>query len=95
LIDRYQIVTSTHSPFIISPGTIVGYRRIVKNVLQGTRNIILKNPQEINIDMIKRLLERRGNLEGLFADRIILIEGTHDEGFYKKLVEMLNGIDKI
>ncbi len=91
LIDRYQIVTSTHSPFIISPGTIVGYRRIVKNVREGTKNIILKNPQDINIDLIKRLLERRGNLEGLFADRIILIEGTHDEGFYKKLV----GIFKI
>jgi predicted ATP-dependent endonuclease of OLD family len=85
LIDRYQIITSTHSPFIVSPRTITGYRRVRKNATQGTKNIILKDPKSINMDLIKRHLERRGNLEGLFADRIILIEGDHDEGFYDRL----------
>ena len=38
--------------------------------------------------MIKRHLERRGNLEGLFADRVILIEGNHDEKFYERLMSI-------
>lgn len=85
LIDRYQIIASTHSPFIVSPQTITGYRRVRKHNTEGTKNIVLKDHKNINIDLIKRHLERRGNLEGLFADRIILIEGDHDEGFYEKL----------
>ena len=86
LVDRYQIVTSTHSPFIVSPHTITGYRRVVKSIPNGAKNIILKDPKSIDINLIKRHLERRGNLEGLFADRVILIEGKHDEGFYEKLI---------
>lgn len=85
LIDRYQVVTSTHSPFIISPGRIAGYKRITKKVPIGAKNTFVKSPKDINITLIKRHLERRGNLEGLFADRIILIEGKHDEGFYERI----------
>jgi hypothetical protein len=39
----------------------------------------------LEIGPVKRHLEWRGNLEGLFADRIVLIEGNHDENFYEKL----------
>lgn len=90
LIDRYQVITSTHSPFIIWPSRITGYRRVTKRDSIGTKNISVKNPEDINIDLIKRHMERRGNLEGLFADRIILIEGKHDEGFYEKIRTIFN-----
>lgn len=84
LVDRYQIVTSTHSPFIITPENVEGYRRVMKGV-DGTKNL---RPDWSGLDVgpVKRHLEWRGNLEGLFADRIVLIEGDHDEKFYEKLI---------
>lgn len=88
LIDRYQIVTSTHSPFIVSPATISGYRRVSKHQRIGAKNIKLSKPKEVNLSLVSRHLERRGNLEGLFADRIILTEGNHDEGFFTKLMQI-------
>ena len=87
LIDRYQIVTSTHSPFIVNPNYIQGYRRVVKTT-GGSKHFAPMPNADVNLDLIKRHLERRGNLEGLFADRIILVEGDHDEGFYKKLMDI-------
>jgi len=89
LIDRYQVITSTHSPFIIAPKRIAGYKRVVKKE-DGTKNISMANPSGVDVSLITRHLERRGNLEGLFADRIILIEGRHDEGFYDKLRQIFN-----
>ena len=85
LVDRYQVITSTHSPFIISPARISGYRRVVKEPTIGTKNISLPNPSDIDVPLIVRHLERKGNLEGLFADRVVLVEGRHDEGFYDKI----------
>lgn len=87
LVDRYQIVTTTHSPFIITPLNISGYRRVRKDLSRGTKSIA-PDLQNINIELVKRHLEHRGNLEGLFADRIILIEGKHDVGFYDKLCKV-------
>jgi len=89
MMERYQIVTSTHSPFIVTPNTIEGYRRVRKNKENGTNNIPL-DTSVVDVDLIKRHLERRGNLEGLFADRVILIEGTHDENFYYRLTKIFN-----
>ncbi len=37
---------------------------------------------------MRRHFEWRGNLEALFADRVILTEGDHDELFYEKLMEL-------
>jgi len=88
LVDQYQIVTTTHSPFIVTPQSIDGYRRIQKRD-NGTKSIMIQK-DTININLVKRHLERRGNLEGLFADRVILIEGSHDENFYDKLREIFN-----
>ncbi|MFH1386276.1 MAG: AAA family ATPase [bacterium] len=88
LVDRYQVVTSTHSPFIVSPNRISGYRRVIKKSSVGTKNISLGEPKSIDLPLIVRHLEQRGNLEGLFADRIILIEGKHDEGFYDRLMKI-------
>jgi predicted ATP-dependent endonuclease of OLD family len=88
LVDQYQIVTTTHSPFIITPQAIDGYRRIQKKGDSTKSIMILKD--SIDTVLLKRHLERRGNLEGLFADRIILIEGSHDENFYDKLREIFN-----
>lgn len=85
LVSRYQVITSTHSPFIISPERINGYKRVVKKGDLGTKCLALPKPSDVDIRLVSRHLERRGNLEGLFADRVILIEGRHDEGFYDKL----------
>lgn len=89
MMERYQIVTTTHSPFIVTPTTIEGYRRVRKKNDEGSKNITL-DISAVDVDLVKRHLERRGNLEGLFADRIILLEGNHDEGFYQKLMEIFN-----
>jgi predicted ATP-dependent endonuclease of OLD family len=89
MMERYQIITTTHSPFIITPHTIEGYRRVKKDRSGGAKNITL-DTSKVDIDLIKRHLERRGNLEGLFADRIILIEGNHDENFYERLRIIFN-----
>jgi predicted ATP-dependent endonuclease of OLD family len=83
LVDRYQIITTTHSPFIIDPKNIVGYRRVIKKT-DGSKSV-MPNWKELDLDAVKRHLEWRGNLEGLFGDRIILIEGEHDENFFEKL----------
>ena len=82
--DSYQIITTTHSPFVINSDTIEGYRRVSKIDGSGSRNFggDLSN---LDIDLLKRHLEQRGNLEGLFADRIILIEGKHDDGVFERL----------
>lgn len=85
--DMYQIITTTHSPFIITPDTIGGYRRIRKEREIGTKNVAI-DQSNIDINSIKRHLERRGNLEGLFADRIILIEGRLDENFYQRIMNL-------
>lgn len=88
LVDQYQIITTTHSPFIVIPKAIGGYRRVRKTDT-GTKSM-MPNSADVDIDLVKRHLERRGNLEGLFADRIILIEGDHDEGFFDKLLSVFN-----
>ncbi len=89
MMERYQIVTTTHSPFIVTPATIEGYRRVRKTKENGAKNIAL-DPSNVDVSLIKRHLERRGNLEGLFADRVILIEGSHDENFYERLKTIFN-----
>jgi len=89
IIGQYQVLTSTHSPFIITPQNLTGYRRTQKDSTDGTKALAPRK-DELEIDLITRHLERRGNLEGLFADRVILIEGDHDDGFYRKLIEVFN-----
>jgi len=89
MMERYQIATTTHSPFIVTPATIEGYRRVQKTKEDGAKNITLETA-DVDVDLIKRHLERRGNLEGLFADRVILIEGNHDENFYDRLKTIFN-----
>lgn len=88
LVDQYQIITTTHSPFIVMPKAIDGYRR-VRKTSAGTKSM-MPNSTDVDIDLVKRHLERRGNLEGLFADRIILVEGDHDEGFFDKLLSVFH-----
>lgn len=49
-------------------------------------------PKVSSIDegLIERHLERRGNLEGLFADKVVVVEGKHDENCYEKFRELFN-----
>jgi predicted ATP-dependent endonuclease of OLD family len=86
LVNQYQIVTTTHSPFILTPQAVDGYRRIQKTD-NATKSIMIQK-DKIDTSSLKRHLERRGNLEGLFADRVILIEGSHDENFYHRIREI-------
>ena len=83
--DTYQIITTTHSPFVINSETIEGYRRVTKTDQNVSKNYggDLSN---LDIGLLKRHLEQRGNLEGLFADRVILIEGKHDSGAFERLI---------
>jgi hypothetical protein len=60
---------------------------VKKDRAEGAKNITL-DISSVDIKLIKRHLERRGNLEGLFADRIVLIEGNHDEDFYNRLINI-------
>ena len=79
--SRYQILTSTHSPFLITPTNVRGYRRVVKNSQAGSKSTA---PiwDEVDSIQVERHLRNRGNLEGLFADRVVIVEGKHDEAFY-------------
>jgi predicted ATP-dependent endonuclease of OLD family len=86
LVNRYQIVTTTHSPFIISPANIEGYKRVTKRNAGTTASAATL--LEAEWSEVKRHLEWRGNLEGLFADRVVLLEGKHDETFFDKLREI-------
>jgi predicted ATP-dependent endonuclease of OLD family len=89
--ETYQIITTTHSPFVINSETIEGYRRVTKAEQNGSKNFggDLSN-RDIDLDLLKRHLEQRGNLEGLFADRVILIEGRHDSGAFERLRTIFN-----
>ena len=83
--DTYQIITTTHSPFVINSETIEGYRRVTKTDQNGSKNFG-GNLSNLDIGLLKRHLEQPGNLEGLFADRVILIEGKHDSGAFERLI---------
>jgi predicted ATP-dependent endonuclease of OLD family len=86
LAEDYQILTTTHSPFIVSPITLKGYRRVCKGD-SGTVNT-KADWNGLDDRAVKKHFEWRGNLEGLFADRVILTEGDGDEFFYEKLTEI-------
>jgi len=88
LVEQYQVVTTTHSPFIIGSHNIDGYRRVTKKDTVGTK-VTAPESDEVDLGLVRRHLDRRGNLEGLFADRVVLIEGKHDEDAYNRLLAVL------
>lgn len=87
LVEQYQIVTTTHSPFIISERSISGYRRVVKDAMQGA-HVTAPKLDEMDLSKVKSTLSLRGNLEALFADRVVLIEGQNDLGCYEHLMQL-------
>lgn len=87
LSDTYQVITTTHSPFSVLPERISGYRRVVKTD-QGSR-CFSPSLTEDDLEEITSQLERRSNLEGLFADRVVLVEGKHDDRFFSRIREAL------
>jgi hypothetical protein len=89
LVEQYQIITTTHSPFIISERSISGYRRVAKETPGGT-HATAPDLDEMDLEKVKRNLSLRGNLEALFADRVVLIEGQHDQGCYEHLMKVLD-----
>lgn len=91
LSDSYQVVTTTHSPFSVLPDKIDGYRRVVKH--EEDTSCYAPTLTSNDLEEISRQLERRSNLEGLFADRVVLIEGKHDDRFFSRIREALNLTD--
>lgn len=89
LVGQYQVVTTTHSPFIISERSLPGYRRVVKHADVGAKAVASRLDAS-DISKVQSSLKLRGNLEGLFADRVVLLEGPHDQGCYEKLVQLFN-----
>lgn len=89
LVEQYQVITTTHSPFIISEKSIEGYRRVVKDSSRGTVSKAA-NFEEIDVEKVRKNLSLRGNLEALFADKIILVEGVNDQRCYEHLLSVLN-----
>lgn len=89
LVGNYQIVATTHSPFIISEKSLAGYRRVTKGEPHGSRAVAAKLDQ-IDVRKVEDSLRLRGNLEGLFADRIVLVEGPKDQGCYERLIELFD-----
>lgn len=88
LVEQYQVVTTTHSPFIISEKSLAGYRRVTKAGSDAGTKAVGATLADMELEKVKRSLSLRGNLEGLFADRIILVEGTHDQECFERLIEL-------
>ncbi len=90
LVEQYQVVTTTHSPFIISEKSLDGYRRVSKGDSDTGTKAVGPTLADIDLKKVKRSLSLRGNLEGLFADRIVLVEGTHDQECFERLIQLFD-----
>jgi predicted ATP-dependent endonuclease of OLD family len=86
LVEQYQVVTTTHSPFIITKDSLGGYRRVTKG--DAGSKAVGASLAEMDLEKVKGSLSLRGNLEGLFADRIVLVEGTNDQACFERLIEI-------
>jgi hypothetical protein len=87
LVENYQIIATTHSPFIITEKSLAGYRRVTKEAAVGSKAVSVELDQ-IDLRKVKDSLRLRGNLEGLFADRVVLVEGLNDQACFERLIEM-------
>jgi predicted ATPase len=92
LTKNYQMIVSTHSPFVISVDSCHGLRLVIRDA-NGTQAL---GPQKKKDDFkskdyesIKNNLKYSRHMTALFADKIIIVEGKNDDGFYPKAHALL------
>jgi predicted ATP-dependent endonuclease of OLD family len=90
---KYQTVSSTHSPFVISEKLLPGYRRIARSGKEGTK---CSSPAGKEADLkkddykhVRSCLTRSSNLISLFADSVVIVEGAEDRGFYHSAAKFI------
>ena len=92
LTKNYQMIVSTHSPFVISIDSCHGLRLVIRDA-KGTQAL---GPQKKkgefdnkDYESIKNNLKYSRHMTALFADKIIIIEGKNDDGFFTKAYSLL------
>jgi len=89
---KYQTIASTHSPFVLTPNILNGYRKITRSIKDGSKCVCLqKNNQDLRkkeYDNFKNSLAHTGNLVSLFSDIVVIVEGTKDIGFYNTVLSL-------
>ena len=92
LTQKYQMVVSTHSPFVISVDSCHGLRMVIRNEKGSQALGPQKQKDEFDkkdYESIKNNLKYSRHLTALFADKIIIIEGKNDGGFFPKAHALL------
>jgi predicted ATP-dependent endonuclease of OLD family len=91
---KYQTIVSTHSPFVLTPKLLNGYRRVSRTTEYGSKNLGPKGNQEefqkADYDTVKSSLAYSNNLVSLFSDIVVIVEGKQDIGFFNTILNILN-----
>lgn len=92
----YQVLFTTHSPLMVTTDDILNTLIITKIHPAGTQKrqtlnqaitqVIQDNPSQINL-----MFTLTNSAQILFADKIILVEGTTENRLFPKVFEALNG----
>ncbi len=92
LTKNYQLIVSTHSPFVISVDSCHGLRIVIRNEKGSQALGPQKQKDEFDkkdYESIKNNLKYSRHLTALFADEIVIIEGKNDDGFFPKAHALL------
>lgn len=95
LTKNYQMIVSTHSPFVISVYSCHGLRLVTRNAKGSQALGPQKKKEEFDNkdnDSIKVNLKYTRHLTALFADKVVIVEGKNDDGFFPKARSLL-GLD--
>ena len=91
---KYQTIVSTHSPFVLTPKLLGGYRKVSRTTAEGSKNLGPKINQEeflkTDYDTVKSSLAYSNNLISLFFDVIVVVEGKQDVGFFNTALRLLD-----
>ncbi len=86
MAGKYQTIASTHSPFVLSDKLLVGCRKVYRTQTDGSKcygpQKNIKEFQKKDYDVVRSSLLHTGNLISLFADKVVIVEGNEDSGFY-------------
>lgn len=92
---KYQTIVTTHSPFVLNPDLLTGYRKVIRTQKDGTKCM---HPDEKELrgdyEAIKNSLVYTNNLISIFSDNVAIVEGINDVGFYNTTIELLNIADR-
>jgi len=94
MAGKYQTIASTHSPFVLTDKLLSGYRKVYRTEKDGSKcygpQKNIKEFQKKDYDVIKSSLQHTDNLISLFADKVVVVEGNEDRGFYPTVLEILD-----